>query len=330
MLDTRWTQHEAWQWYRSLPWLVGANFTPSTAINQLEMWQQDTFDPTTIDRELKWASALGMNCVRVYLHDLLHTQDSSGFKGRIEKYLQIAAWHNIQTIFVLFDDCWNQEPKLGKQPDPKPGVHNSGWVQSPGSARVVDPGTWESLENFVSDIVSTFAQDSRVLFWDLYNEPGNNNLGDKSLPLLKKAFQWARQAEPSQPLTVALWFNNIALNELILSESDIITFHNYSDVASLVEQIAELKNHNRPLVCTEYMARTRGSLFVTHMPIFKQEGVGCINWGLVSGKTNTIFPWGSQEGTPEPELWFHDILRSDGTPFDAQEMEFIRSITGAA
>lgn len=328
MLDTRWTQATAWDWYRQQPWLVGANFSPSTAINPLEMWQPETFDPITIDRELGWAEGLGFNCVRVYLHDLLHQADAAGFKQRIEKYLQIAAWHNIRTGFVLFDDCWNQEPKLGKQPEPKPGVHNSGWVQSPGTARVLDPGAWEPLESYVTDIVSTFTQDRRVLLWDLYNEPGNNNLGEKSLPLLQQAFQWARHGSPSQPLSVAVWDKNQALNEFILSASDVITFHNYANVANLVEQIAELMTHHRPLICTEYMARKHGSLFVTHMPIFKQEGVGCIHWGLVSGKTNTIYPWGSAEGTPEPELWFHDILRADGTPFDAQEMEFIRSITG--
>jgi hypothetical protein len=328
MFREPWTLEKAWAWYKLQPWLVGANFTPSTAINQLEMWQKDTFDPLTIDRELSWAAALGMNCVRVYLHDMLHQADADGFKQRIDKYLQIAAWHNIRTVFVLFDDCWNQQPQLGKQPQPKPGVHNSGWVQSPGSECVVDPDTWESLESYVSDVVSTFADDRRVLFWDLYNEPGNNKLDEQSLPLLKKAFQWARQARPSQPLSVAVWYNNPLMNEYILSASDVITFHNYDDVAVLVEQIAELKTHDRPLICTEYMARPRGSLFVTHMPIFKQEGVGCINWGLVSGKTNTIFPWGSEEGTPEPEVWFHDILRADGTPFNEQEMEFIRSITG--
>lgn len=40
-------------------WYFGANFIPSTAINQLEMWQKETFDPTTIDRELGFARKIG-------------------------------------------------------------------------------------------------------------------------------------------------------------------------------------------------------------------------------------------------------------------------------
>jgi hypothetical protein len=323
----RWPLDKANAWYAAQPWLVGCNFTPSTAINQLEMWQEDTFDPITIGRELGWAHHLGFNTVRVYLHDLLWAVDQVGFVRRIDRCLAIAASNGIRTLFVIFDDCWNKDPRLGKQPAPKPGVHNSGWVQSPGEAIVLDSSAWPRLERYVTGLVKRFADDDRILAWDLYNEPGNSGLAEKTLPLLQNTFAWARAAGPKQPLTCGIWFANEALNTVQLAASDIISFHHYGEAADLETWIAAMKEQGRPVLCTEYMARPRGSRFQSHLPIFRRERVGCLNWGLVSGKTQTIYPWGSPEGAPEPEVWFHDIYRRDGAPFDPDEITFIRGIT---
>jgi hypothetical protein len=322
----RWSAAKANEWYAKQPWLVGANFIPSTAINQLEMWQAETFDPKTIDRELGWAEDLGFNTMRVFLHDLAYQADPEGFKKRMGQYLEIAARHKIRTLFVIFDDVWDENPKIGKQRAPKPGVHNSGWVQSPSSRVVTDRKEWGRLERYVKDVVGTFGKDERVLMWDLYNEPGNTKLEEKSLPLLKETFHWARAVSPSQPLTAGIWFGNKVLNDYQLGTSDIITFHNYNDAKNLEQEIRRLKKLGRPVVCTEYMARTRKSRFETCLPVFKQEKVGCYNWGLVSGKTQTIYPWGSPGGGPEPKVWFHDIFRADGTPFDAKEVAAIKRI----
>lgn len=322
----RWSAEKANAWYTELPWLVGCNFIPSTAINQLEMWQADTFDPETIDRELKWASGLGMNSVRVYLHDLAWEADAAGFKKRIEQFLEIAARHRIRPMFVFFDDCWNADPKIGPQPAPKPGIHNSGWMQSPGRDVANDPSQWARLKRYVKDIITTFGKDKRILFWDLYNEPGNEGQGIKSIPLLKKAFQWAREAGPSQPLTAGVWSGKQELCEVPLAYSDIITFHNYENAKNLTHQIAKLKKHGRPVICTEWLRRGHSDV-ATHLPIFKKDCVGCYNWGLVSGKTQTIYPWGSKSDAPEPKLWFHDVLKKDGSPFDPEEIEQFKNLT---
>jgi len=323
----RWSSEQAWEWYQEKPWIIGCNFTPSTAINQLEMWQKETYDPETIRRELGWANELGFNTVRVYLHDLAWEENPTEFKMRLDNFLKIASENRISTLLVLFDDCWNTEPKAGRQPEPIQGVHNSGWVQSPGKAKVIDGSSRGNLEEYIKDVVTSFSGDERVLLWDLYNEPGNNKLGEKSLGLLEAAFSWAEEADPSQPISVGLWFDNDVLNKVQLQESDVVTFHNYHDARNLSEQIKQLKRQGRPLICTEYMARTRNSRFQTHLPIFKEEKVGCINWGFVSGKTQTIYPWGSEKGTLEPEIWFHDVLRRDGTPFSREEVDFIKDIT---
>jgi len=328
MPNIRWTVQKATEWYEGLSWLVGCNFIPSTAINQLEMWQPDTFDPETISRELKWARDIGFNIVRVYLHNLLWQHDKEGFENRIKRFLDIADRNKIRTMFVLFDDCWNDNPQLGKQPVPIPGIHNSGWVQSPGEKLVMDPSSWSVLEDYVRGVISTFALDERILIWDLYNEPGNNGHHERSLPLLQNTTIWAREANPAQPITVGVWYENKYLNDFQLSTSDIITFHNYHPEDELMKQIKLLKEYGRPVICTEYMARTQGSLFEKCLPIFKAENVGCLNWGLVSGKTQTIYPWGSPGGSVKPQLWFHDIFHSDGTPYRAEEVDFIREITG--
>ncbi|HEY3026707.1 MAG TPA: cellulase family glycosylhydrolase [Pyrinomonadaceae bacterium] len=325
----RWTVEKANQWYNQQPWIIGANFIPSTSINQLEMWQAETFDPATIDRELGYAERIGLNTMRVFLHNLPYEQDAAGFTQRIDQYLVIADKHHIKTIFVLFDSCWNDNPKTGKQPAPRPGIHNSGWVRAPGTVRMFDSRTWGGLEAYTTNILKTFGRDPRVLAWDLFNEPSNSGYMDAVVPLLRATFAWAQSANPEQPLTVGYWNDHPLSNELILEDSDIVTFHNYDTADKLEAQIKTLQRMQRPMICTEYMARTRGSLFETNLPVFKKYRIGAINWGLVKGKTNTIFAWDKpMPDTDEPPVWFHDIFRPDGSAFSQKEVDFIKAISG--
>lgn len=324
-----WTAEQANAWYANKPLYIGANFLPSTAINQLEMWQAETFDPATIKRELGWAAAIGMNSMRVYLHDLAWKADPKGFKKRMNTYLDIASGLGISTIFTVFDDCWNPEANIGTQPAPKPGIHNSGWVRSPVKSVHDDSSQWGYLKEYVQDILRSFRHDKRILMWDLYNEPGNSGYGQTSMPLLRKAFEWAWEVRPAQPLTCATWNNDQQFNNFQLASSDVVTFHNYGDANSLKKEIEKLKKLNRPVICSEYMARTRNSLFQTHLPIFLESRVGAINWGLVAGKSNTIYAWDTpMPDGAEPKVWFHDVFRKDGTPYREEEVEAIRKAAG--
>jgi hypothetical protein len=326
-----WPAEKANAWYAKHQWINGANFIPSTAINQLEMWQADTFDPVTIDRELGWAENIGFNAMRVFLHSIAWKADPTGFKDRINKYLAIADKHHIQTIFVFFDDCWNANPKPGKQPDPKPGIHNSGWMQDPGRP-LTKPEDFLELKAYVDDILTTFKHDNRVLLWDLYNEPGNSDKYDNSLKLLTEVFMWAHDINPDQPVSAGIWnmdakFNN--LNLFQTKNSDVITYHDYDTPDKHLKIINQLKIAGRPLICTEYMARLRNSTFENTMPMLKKENVGAINWGFVSGKTNTIYAWDTpMPGGAEPKVWFHDIFRKDGTPFKQGEVDLIKQLNG--
>jgi hypothetical protein len=324
-----WTTEKANSWYKTKTWFRGCDFIPSTAINQLEMWQAATFDTVTINRELGFAESIGLNCMRVFLHHLAWQEDPSGFKLRVNQYLEIADRHHISTIFVFFDDCWNETYKAGIQPLPKPGIHNSGWLRDPGKLFYDDPTIILVLEKYVKDILTTFENDKRVLLWDLYNEPGNSSYGNKSLPLLQKIFEWAREINPSQPLSAGLWASELHdFNTFQLANSDVITYHNYENEIVHQHCIDTLKKYNRPLICTEYMARLRHSTFFNIMPILKKQKIGAINWGLTAGKTNTIYAWDTPipDGS-EPKIWFHDIFRPDGTAFDNKETQFISSLT---
>ena len=208
-LQQQWSKQRANDWYAEQAWRVGCNFIPSTAINQLEMWQAETWDPKAIDRELLWASKLGMNSVRVSLHDQVWKSDAAGFKKRIDAFLAIAAKYEIKPVLVIFDDCSHSAPQMGKKGELESRVQNSAWLQSPGQNVVNDPAQWGQLERYVKDILKTFGKDPRILFWDLYNEPGSSGQESKSLPLLKETFKWARSVEPSQPLSVGVWNNDL-------------------------------------------------------------------------------------------------------------------------
>ncbi len=348
MKGRRWSIRKASEWYQKQPWLVGCNFIPSNAVNQLEMWQSETFDLVTIDRELGWASGLGFNLVRVYLHDLAYLQDPDGFLKRIDRFLDIANAHGIRALFVFFDDCWLVEPKTGKQPDPLPGIHNSGWLESPGLPQLerysTDSGLRSRLENYIKSVLTRFREDKRILMWDLYNEPGgtwylrgeNGSPFKKGivdslcLPLLQDVYRWSRHVNPSQPLT-SCWHSTYGV-EAATQSADIISFHHYGGMADLDKLIQRLHEEapGRPMICTEYLARSFGSKFQTHLPFFRKHQIGAINWGLVAGKTMTIYDWASWErpaSLEEPKVWHHDIFRRDGSAFDMEEVALIRAIT---
>jgi GH35 family endo-1,4-beta-xylanase len=350
-----WPAEKANAWYAKQPWLVGSNYITSSAINQLEMWQADTFDLTAIDRELGWAESLGFTSMRVFLHHLLWEQDKAGFLNRIDQFLEVAHKYKINVMFVLFDSVWDPSPKLGKQRDPQKGLHNSGWVQSPGKEDLLDPKRQQLLEDYVKGVVGAYKSDPRISVWDIWNEPDNlngNSYGDKHLKtelaakvkhdavvkLLPKTFAWAREAGATQPLTSGLWLGGhkadpaklIPIEKVQLEQSDIISFHSYAKLDGTKTWVSRLKEYKRPILCTEYMARPEGSTFDPILAYFKEEKIAAYNWGFVDGKSNTIYPWDSWQKpyATEPPVWFHDIFRTDGKPYREEEVKYIRSVTG--
>jgi hypothetical protein len=345
----RWTAEAANNWYAKQAWPVGSNYLPANAINELEMWQAATFSPQRIDKELGWAQGIGMNTMRVFLQDQLWQQDQAGFKKRIDEFLGIAAKNHIKPIFVLFDSCWDPMPHLGKQRKPTPGVHNSGWVQSPGAKELADENDYPKLQQYVEGVVGAFSKDDRILAWDIWNEPDNGNGGSYAkldpankkelvFALLPHVFAWARNAKATQPLTSGIWHENPAepaklspMAKEQLELSDVISFHSYENAAAFEAEVTWLESYKRPLLCTEYMARPKDSTFETILPVAKKYKVAAINWGFVAGKSQTYLPWDSWQkpyvNGRVPEVWFHDVFRTDGKPYRPAETEFIRKIT---
>jgi len=345
----RWSEEKAKEWYAQQAWLVGANYVPSDAINQLEMFQAATFNPALNDKELGMAESIGMNTMRVFLQDQLWEQDPKGFTERLNQFLAIAAKHHIRPLFVLFDSCWDPYPRLGPQHPPIPGVHNSGWVQSPGAKGIMDPAYEPKLKAYVQGVVGAFANDDRVLGWDIWNEPDNGNepayaahesksKAELVAVLLPKAFAWAREMHPTQPLTSGLWQGDWVnpekespMTKIQLAESDVITFHNYDWPEGFEARVKQLQEYNRPIICTEYMARGAGSTFDNTLPLAKKYNVGAINWGLVAGKTQTYYPWDSWQRPYvliQPAVWFHEVFRQDDMPYRQHEVDLIRELTG--
>jgi hypothetical protein len=345
----RWSAEAANAWYEKQPWLVGCNYLPNNAINQLEMWQAETWDPKTIDRELGWAESIGFNTVRVFLHDLPWQEDRDGFFDRVDEFLAIAERHKIRPLIVLFDGVWDPDPQSGAQRRPRTGVHNSGWVQSPGRVILADNAKQDALEPYVTSVIKRYANDKRVLGWDLFNEPDNpnsnsygplelKNKDDVAARLVRLSFEWARAVNPSQPLTVGVWrlehwdqpeqLNQV--HRAAVELSDVISFHDYGKPDLTMRRIKELKSYGRPLLCTEFMARGNGSTFEDSLPIFKKEKVAAYCWGLVDGKSQTKYPWPTWQmpNLGEPNPWHHDIFHTDGKPYRESEVKLIRELTG--
>lgn len=344
-----WTAAEANAWYDDQPWMVGANYNPRTAINQFEMWQADSFDPETIDQELGWAADIGMNTMRVYLHNMLWEEDAEGLKQRMNQFLDIAEKHDIRIMFVLFDSCWDPNPVSGPQRPPIPGVHNSGWMQAPGAERLADRSRYGELEAYVKDIVGTFADDDRIAAWDVWNEPNNEGGGGGSYEptpnkkelvagLLGQVFDWAYSVDPAQPLTSGVWIGESwdqpetldAVEKIQIARSEVMSFHDYNWPEQFEERADQMLSYGRPVLCTEYMARGNGSTFDGSLPIGAEKNIGMINWGFVDGKSQTRFPWDSWKKPytyEEPTIWFHDVFHADGTPYRQAEVDLIRRLT---
>ena len=208
----QWSPKAATDWYAKQPWLVGANYIPAYAANQLEMWQPETFDIDRIDMEMGWAEALGMNTMRVYLHNLLWQEDPGGSTA------STAA----STSFSRSAKGTKSAPSScfwipAETPSPRPAGSSRrarastipDTVQSPGPAALTDPAQEAHLLEYIEDLILAFNTDERILAWDLWNEPDNTNKNNSYAPtepankvalvgaLLPKIFRYARAGLPS-------------------------------------------------------------------------------------------------------------------------------------
>lgn len=323
----RWDEIRIWKWFDDVGTVKGVNYVPRTAVNSVETWMADTFDPETIDEELGWAHAVGYTSIRVQLQFAVWQDDPAGFLDRVAQLFEIAAKHGLRVVPVLFDDLnrAGEAPQVGKQPEPVPGEHNSRWVPSPGAEAVKDRAQWPALEKYVKDVMGQFKSDPRVLYWDLYNTAGNGGLGEETLPLLDQTFNWARSVDPAQPLAVPAWKEfGSAMAARKFERSDLITFQSFDDVDSIEARLQPLGRYHRPIICSDWLMRQVGNDFRKVLPLFSVYRVGWFNQGLVSGKTHRPIQEARYRTEKDPDVWQQDVLHKDGTPYDPEEVELIQ------
>ena len=329
-----WTKEQANEWIKKLPYLAGVNYVPSTAINSIEIWREETFDPKTIDEELGLLKSIGMNTVRIFLSDLVWENDPKGMHLRMEKFLEICEKRDVYVMFTFFTNGGLPEGKWGPQPKPRPNVHNSGWMKTPRLSVLSDESKWGYLQSYVYETVKKFANHKRVVVWDIFNEPGNvgsahiaqKKLSDKVIQpnieqtkkLMLKAFEWARAANPSQPITAGVWEAPQWLKNMFEPEQikncDIITYHCYGTLYKHVLIIKELQKYGRPMMCTEWLARHTGSNFNPILEFLKKNNVASYSFGLKIGKIQTELVWPALLNSGIPgvnDVWFHDIFDKD-------------------
>ena len=325
-----WSAERAVEWYKTIITPFGCNFVTSSACNSTQMWQESDFDRELNRKEMRLAAAAGYNCLRIFLPYVVYRKEKQRFLARFDGFLSDADAYGLKCVPVLFDDC-GAAPVYGKQEDVRPFIHNGCWTACPGASDADDLETYDKLKEYIQAAVGGFAHDKRVLFWDIFNEAGNSGRGSKSIFLLEKAFEWAREMKPAQPLTAGAWALDYIADADVhktdlkaLELSDIVTFHLYTDGEKLSKVLERYSETGYPVVCTEWMARHFNSLFKDCLPVFKRFGAGCINWGLVNGATQTHFPWGWDSSKGEPEIWFHDVYKKDGIPYNTEEMTMMR------
>ena len=332
-MRTVWTAEQANAWYEKTPWQVGMNYVPSTAVNSTEMWQKESFDEATIRRELRMAHNYGFNSVRVFLQFIVWEHEREGFLDTFETFLRIAAENELSVMPILFDDCAfdrGTPPYLGKQLDPVPGLHNGRWTPSPGDQIAHDPEKQPVLCEYVKTIIGTYREDRRIIAWDLYNEPGNTQCEILSLSLLSAVFRWAWECDPIQPLTAGVWRNcteKTAMNTAMYTLSDVISLHTYQSPEITKDYLSFAARYGKPIFVTEWLSRHAGNTVEAILPIFKEQKVSCWNWGFVVGRTQTNLWWRCFKN-PDPNIWQHDFVYPDGTPYDPKESELIRSLRG--
>lgn len=325
----RWTADRAQAYMQRFPCLKGCNYVPAYCYNYIQMWYD--FRTEEIRRELGFARDCGINSLRIFLPLFAWQQDGQWalVKERFAAFLDMAEAFGM-TIMPTFQPNYGFVEK-GQPPKAptvhfRPGCHVNHW-QYPNTGTVTLLGNSEllgAIKDWFTDIIDMYGDDERIVAWDLWNETPEAERG-----ALEWLFFFARDIGAAQPLT-ASWE--------AFDLSDVITFHNYTKpggeprypVGESLAFLPELERalaQERPVLCTEWLARTEGNTFETVLPYYRKHHIHFYFWGLCAGSAQYHFPWGWPEGSPEPKRWFHCILYPDGTPYRDEEIESLRAFT---
>jgi dienelactone hydrolase len=351
-----WTREKAWEWYNAQPWIRGCNYMPASSPNRYDMWQVWDCERrfAEMDRELALAGSIGFNAVRVIVAEdngfAVWCEDHDGFMRNLERFLALCGKHRIRAIMCLGNDCSRPKP-LWSVPKPGPQPYDEGYH---GGRRRSQHGSFPGMTGYISaddpelqprffkmceEVMAKYADDGRVLFWNIWNEPGNNGRGEISAPLVRRLFEIAWKVGVTQPCAADVWRQNTkpgnSAEKAAMEMSDIISYHTYSPLRTQIAVAKRLRaEFDRPLVNTEWLARIKGCDVQDCYPFFAQARIGCTCWGFVAGKYQTYEPWESmwhqidRGGGRNYRMtkWFHDLFRPSHRPYDPEEIEIIRHV----
>ena len=351
-----WTKDQAWEWYNAQPWIRGCNYMPASSPNRYDMWQvwdsERRFEE--MERELALAESIGFNAVRIIIVEdngfAVWCEDHDGYMRNLEHFLALCGKHKIRAIMCLGNDC-SRPKELWSVPKPGPQPYDIGYHGGrkrsqhgsfPGAVGFIsadDPELRPKFFKMCGEVMEKYKDDDRVLFWNIWNEPGNNNRGKVTAPLFKEMFQLAWKIGVKHPCAADLWRGKLEPNletaeGIAAAWSDIISYHTYSPLHSQIKFAKELKaKFGRPMVNTEWLARIRGCDVQDCYPFFAQARIGCTCWGFVAGKYQTYEPWESMWRQVEKghrgfkmTKWFHDLYRPSLKPYDPEEIDIIKHV----
>jgi hypothetical protein len=324
LMDQRWTVTRAHEYMQSYGVIKGCNFVPSYCKSPMQHFID--FREDIIRKELGYAKKAGLNSIRLWIPCFAWQSDRQTFYQVLDKYLEIC--NEMQFSIMATLTCYSIkkdtfQEKLEVKPQRfYPGVHIQPLEIEGIYRREADD--WPVIREYYQEITKRYGDNRTIIVWDLYNEAW-----EKDRDLQEHLFQWVREVDPGQPLT-ACWGAH--------DYSDVITFHTYQPpggkkrdelpgLLSFEEEINYALSYNRPVLCTEWLARTFGNNFQNVLPVFAAYNIGFYFWGLVAGSGQYRFPWNWPEGAPEPYLWFHEILYPDGHPYKREEIDMIRDFT---
>lgn len=362
-----WTKEKAWEWYGRQPWMRGCNYLPASAANYADMWQELGCEERfkEMDAEFALAEDTGFNVMRLIIAEQgfgIWLAEHDGFMARLERWLQMLDKHKMRAIILLGNDC-SRPKEIWKMP--KPGLQHFDWGYHGGRKQTQhgsfpnaigytvldDPELNPKFYAMCEEVVTKYRDDKRIAFWNLWNEPGNNNRGPLTMVNMRKLFELCWKIDPSQPLAADVWAQGYgmglpaglkpdkrrddreAVQKLAGDLSDIISYHSYSPYEVQVRLIRNLRKHyGRPLVNTEWLARVVGCNVADCYPLFYLEKIGAVNWGFVAGKYQTYEPYEPMWKTIENgggrdwdmTKWYHDLYRPSHHPYDPKEINLIK------
>ena len=310
---------------------IGGEYTPSGASNELWLAFYGRYRNQVVFDIKNYKERLGVTALRIFLHSLLWESDPAGLLANLEDLLAIAANYSMQLGLVFFDSCWSDTgASTIEECKPTPGVHNSCWMQSPQASQRTNVSRFEP---YVSGVVSRFAADPRVAWFEVYNEP---HVDDPFVKALREAgYGWAKAQNPLAPV-ISCWDFNAA------GVSDFSDIHKY-DTDFSQWQISAFKNMSAGAIFTEagcrnYQPPNTGDAgsplavirFLETLRKRRDTGLepyvpgAMLSWELAVGNSNTRWHWGSTVGTPEPAIPWCGWLWPDGTPVSYTEAAALR------